>query len=321
MLNYVLKFGPILKQKIWGGNKLRTYLNKDTKTKAGESWEISGVEDDVSVVSNGEYEGRTLNELIKEFKGELVGNKVFDSFVEKFPLLIKFIDAKLDLSIQLHPNDTLANDRHNSFGKTEMWYVVQADYGSQLIVGFNRNINRDEYFRFLEKEEIEEILNYEAVEQGDSFFISAGRVHAIGKGVLIAEIQQTSDVTYRIYDWKRKDENGEYRELHTDLALDAIDFESNDSHVNKYNKNNYGASHIASCQYFTTVFLNVENHLERNHIDKDSFVIYMCVEGSGYINIDNNETRITLGETVLIPATIDKIILIGKRLKLLEVYI
>ena len=322
MLNYGLKFYPILKQKIWGGDKLRTHLNKKSaEAKTGESWEISGLDNDVSVVSNGEYKGRTLNELIKEFKGELIGSRVFEDYGGKFPLLIKFIDAQKDLSIQLHPNDKLAKERHHSFGKTEMWYVVGADSDSQLIVGFNKKVNKQEYINYLGKGKIEEILNYEIVESGDSFFINSGLVHAIGKGILIAEIQQTSDVTYRIYDWKRKDDDGNLRELHTDLALDAIDFESNNDFKRIYNRNTFGSSEIASCQYFTTIFLYVNERLLRTHPLNNSFIVYMCVEGSGYIKCDNHETNITKGETVLIPAIIDEVVLVGERMKLLEIYV
>jgi len=322
MLNYGLKFHPILKQKLWGGDKLKTHLNKiGAGAKTGESWEISGLDTDVSVVSNGEYIGRTLNELITEFKEEIIGDKVFEDFGGKFPLLIKFIDAHQDLSIQLHPNDMLAEERHNSFGKTEMWYVVDADPDSQLIIGFNKKVNKQEYINYLGKGEIEKLLNYEKVESGDSYLINAGMVHAIGKGVLIAEIQQTSDITYRIYDWERKDDNGEIRELHTDLALDAIDFELNDSFKRDYNSNDLGSSEIVSCQYFTTIFLYVNDNLLRTHSSKDTFVVYMCVEESGYIRCNNHETNITKGETVLIPAIIDEVVIVGERMKLLEIHV
>lgn len=322
MLNYGLKFHPILKQKLWGGDKLRTHLSKTSaRAKTGESWEISGLDTDVSVVSNGEYIGTTLNDLIKEFKEELIGNKVFENFGIKFPLLIKFIDAHQDLSIQLHPDDKLAEERHNSFGKTEMWYVVDADPSSQLIVGFEKNVNKQEYINFLGKGELEKLVCHKKVVPGDSYFIKAGLVHAIGKGVLIAEIQQTSDITYRVYDWERKDVNGNCRELHTDLALDAIDFELNDSFKGNYNMDDLGSSEIVSCQYFTTVFLYVNDDLLRPIPSKDTFIVYMCVEGSGYISCDNNKTNITKGETVLIPAIIDEVVIVGKRMKLLEVYV
>lgn len=223
---YPLKFNPILKDKIWGGSKLKTVLNKDFSPlpNAGESWEISGVEGDVSVVSNGFLEGNNLEELIEIYMGDLVGDHVYENFGIEFPLLIKFIDANDVLSIQVHPDDVLSKERHNAFGKTEMWYVIEADKGSELIVGFNQKVDKDTYIKKLEEGRLEEILNNEPVAKGSCFFIPAGRVHAIGKGILLAEIQQTSDVTYRIYDFNRTDDKGTPRELHTELAVDAIDY-------------------------------------------------------------------------------------------------
>ena len=199
---YPLKFQPILKDKIWGGQKLQQILNKPTSsTEAGESWEISDVEGDTSVVSNGTMAGTSLKSLMELHTTDLLGHKNFQQFGTKFPLLIKFIDAKSDLSVQLHPNDALAKARHNSFGKTEMWYVVQADPDSNLIVGFNQPMTKELYLKHLEAKTLESILNFDTVEAGDTYFIEVGRIHAIGAGVLLAEIQQTSDITYRVYDW------------------------------------------------------------------------------------------------------------------------
>ena len=224
-INYPIKFEPILKDKIWGGEKLKTVFNKkSTRNDIGESWELSDVDGNVSIVNNGVLKGTSLKTVLNTYKANLVGENVYNKFGNNFPLLIKFIDAKEALSIQVHPNDTLAKERHNSFGKTEMWYVMQAEAEGNLIVGFNKNTSKEEYIKHLEEKKLLEILNQEKVQQGDVYFIPTGRIHAIGAGVLLAEIQQTSDITYRVYDWGRLDDKGNSRELHTELALDAIDY-------------------------------------------------------------------------------------------------
>ena len=322
MINYPIKFIPILQDKIWGGNKLREILNKKTsRDSVGESWEISGVEGAISVVANGDDKGLRLTELIAKYKGDLVGNKIYDKFGDEFPLLIKFIDAKTDLSVQLHPNNKLARQRHNSFGKNEMWYVMQADPGSKLNIGFNKELDKLEYLEYLEKSKITELLNFEEVEKGDSIFINTGKVHSIGGGILLAEIQQTSDITYRIYDWNRKDNEGQSRELHTALALDAIDFEKKDDYRLHYEQRENTSSEIASCKYFTTNFLPIKGELTKDYSSLDSFVIYMCVEGSANIQIGNNSESIRKGETVLIPAKTEKLSITTDSAELLEIYI
>jgi len=323
-LNYPLKFKPILKEKIWGGEKLKTLLNKDTdRSDIGESWEISDVQGDTSVVSNGELKGRSLSELISEFKEKLVGEKVYRQFGIKFPLLIKFIDAAQPLSIQLHPNDELAKKRHNSFGKTEMWYIMQADPGSGLIVGFKKEVSKAEYLKNLENKTLTEILNFEPVKEGDVYFIPTGRVHAIKEGVLLAEIQQTSDITYRIYDWDRVDDQGNSRELHTELALDAIDYKVQNSYKSPYIKKLNDTVNIVDCQYFTTNIISFDNALEIDYSGKDSFVIYMGVKGSAEINFnEKNSETIRKGETVLIPASLKKFSLVPDGYaEILEIYI
>lgn len=237
MIDYPIKFRPILQDKIWGGSKLRDVLNKPTtRDRVGESWEISGVKGHISVVDNGSEAGKNLQELLEEYGAKLVGEKIYKQFGNDFPLLIKFIDAKTDLSVQLHPNDELAKQRHNSFGKTEMWFVMQADEGAKLNIGFNKSVEKREYLEHLENGKITDLLNFEEVSKGDSVFINTGKVHAIGAGVLLAEIQQTSDITYRIYDWDRVDDEGNSRELHTALAIDAIDFEKKDDYQLSYEK-------------------------------------------------------------------------------------
>ncbi|WP_208012698.1 type I phosphomannose isomerase catalytic subunit [Christiangramia sabulilitoris] len=322
MIIYPIKFKPILQEKIWGGNKLREILSKETdKTNIGESWEISGVQGNISVVENGAENGKTLVDLIKEYKGLLMGNKIYSDFGNDFPLLIKFIDAKTDLSVQLHPDDELAEKRHNSFGKTEMWYVMQADKGSKLNIGFKRNVSQEEYLEYLEKGKIVELLNFEEVQKGDSVFINTGKVHAIGGGVLLAEIQQTSDITYRIYDWDRVNENGQGRELHTSLALDAIDFEKKDDYQLNYENNTNSSAEIASCEYFTTNFLPVQGSLTKDYSSLDSFVIYMCVDGGAKISIGNYSETIEKGQTLLIPAAAEYVQIEAIKAELLEVYI
>lgn len=318
---YPLKFTPILKEKIWGGNKLKTQLNKLSQTpNIGESWELSDVEGDTSIVRNGELKGISLKELIKTYKADLVGTKIYKHFGDKFPLLIKFIDAQKDLSIQLHPNDTLARERHNSFGKTEMWYVMQADKDANLIVGFNQKIDKETYLTHLKNKSLTEILNFDKVNSGDTYFIEVGRVHAIGAGVMLAEIQQTSDITYRVYDWDRVDANGQERELHNDLAIDAIDFDMENNFRVNYPKLKNKANQMVSCPYFTTNFIPLSEALKKRNTE-DSFVIYICVKGRVVINTDYTTNSLVQGETLLLPACIKEYSLSGNEAELLEVYV
>ena len=318
---YPFKFQPILKDKIWGGQKLQKILKKPTTSaEAGESWEISDVQGDTSIVSNGTMAGTSLKSLMELHTTELLGHKNFQQFGTKFPLLIKFIDAKLALSVQLHPNDALAKSRHNSFGKTEMWYVVQADSDSNLIVGFNQPMTKELYLKHLEAKTLECILNFDKVDAGDTYFIEVGRIHAIGAGVLLAEIQQTSDITYRVYDWDRVDSKGNRRELHNDIALEAFDFDMPDNYRVNYSRDAQTSTELVSCPYFTTNVLEVKTSLlvENNH---DSFMIYMCVEGSAIVKIEGHQTEFSKGETVLIPAGIKSFSISANHAKLLEVYI
>ncbi len=319
-----MKFTPILKDKIWGGQKLEQLLNKRIAPlpNAGESWEISGVEGDVSVVANGFLAGNSLEEVIEIYMGDIVGDKVFEKFGTEFPLLIKFIDANDALSIQVHPDDKMAEERHNLYGKTEMWYVMQADVGAELISGFNQKMNKELYLEKLEKGEVESILGMHKVEPGDVFFMPAGRVHAIGKGILLAEIQQTSDVTYRIYDFKRKDSNGNERDLHTDLAVDAIDYSYLEDPKTNYEVVPNTINECVKCDYFTTNYLALNKPVKKDFYGLDSFLIYMCVEGGAELHYgDSNIENISKGETILIPAELKEIIIkpIGK-VKLLEVH-
>lgn len=321
MLLYPIKFEPILKEKIWGGQKLKELLNKESDLpNIGESWEISGVEKDISIVSNGALKGKTLNELLDVYKADLIGNKNYRVFGNRFPLLIKFIDAKKDLSIQLHPNDALAAKRHNSFGKTEMWYVLQAEADANLMVGFNQEMTPEKYVKHVASKTLPEVLNFDKVKEGDSYFIEVGRVHAIGAGVLIAEIQQTSDITYRIYDWDRVDDQGHLRELHNDLAIDAIDFQLQDDFRVDYSKVENEDNNMLRCPYFTTNYLEITKTIQKEN-KVDSFIIYMCVSGEAEIETEQTTQKITKGETVLLPAAIKTYQISSKKARLLEVYV
>ena len=322
---YPLKFTPIYKDKIWGGNKIKTVLNKDfgNLPNCGESWELSGVEGNVSVASNGYLAGNSLEELIEVYMGDFVGDQIYETYGTEFPLLIKFIDANDDLSIQVHPDDEMAAERHNSYGKTEMWYVMQADKGAKLQSGFNQPVDQEKYLEKLEKVELTDILNFEEVTAGDVFFIPAGRVHAIGKGILLAEIQQTSDITYRIYDYDRRDDKGNTRELHTDLALDAIDYTLFPEYKSNYEVKANESVELASCQYFTTNVLELTQVVEKDYNKLDSFVIYICMEGELVVETEAGTELVQMGETILIPASVENVHLkpITASAKLLEVYI
>ncbi|NVK08538.1 MAG: class I mannose-6-phosphate isomerase [Tenacibaculum sp.] len=322
MINQLLRFTPILKQKIWGGKKLNQLFHKNSDgSNIGESWEISDVDGDESIVSNGNLKGRTLRGLLKEYKYDLVGNYVYKTFGKQFPLLIKFIDAKEVLSIQVHPDDDLAG-LQESYGKTEMWYVMQADEEASIIIGFKENSSKEEYIQHLDNKTLLSILNVDKVTKGDVYFVPPGRVHAIGAGLLIAEIQQTSDITYRIYDWDRRDIDGNYRELHTEKALKAIDFSAKKTYKTIYSKQENVASQVVTCPYFTTNILPVKGKKEVDLLNKDSFIIYMCVEGEVTFIYNNQQEIIRKGETILVPACIDKVEILSEgSSELLETYI
>ncbi len=320
---YPLKFSPILKDKIWGGTKLEKLFGKPASSdKLGESWELSGYEGDESVVINGLLAGNNLVELIEIYMGDLVGDKIYDAFGLSFPLLFKLIDANENLSIQVHPGDEVAAERHNSYGKTEMWYVVDADPGAELIIGFTKDCTPDEYVEALDAGEVESLLQKVPVKKGDVLFIPAGLVHAIGKGVVVAEIQQSSDITYRIYDYKRVDDKGNERELHTEQALDVIDFSAAKEPKTPYLAVLNEITPLIDCDYFTTNLIKFDDAVTRNYGELDSFVSYMCLEGNMIIEYNNEKTIVNKGDTVLIPAIINELALIPETsVTLLEVYI
>ncbi len=320
---YPLKFSPIFKHKIWGGEKLKNLLNKEVQgDDIGESWEISGVQDNISIVSNGFLAGNNLEELIEVYMGDLVGDAIYDKFGLEFPLLIKFIDANDILSLQVHPNDEMAKKQHHSYGKTEMWYILQAEKEAELTIGFNKPITKEEYITELENGNLERILNKEKVTKGDAVFIPAGNVHSIGAGILLAEIQQTSDITYRIFDWNRVDSLGNKRELHRELALQAIDFSKHTESMIAYQSIPNGSAELAKCEYFTVNLLELTTEKKQDYSNLDSFVIYMCIEGEAELQTEDTTTPITKGETVLIPALFETVKIVPKRaVKLLEIYI
>jgi len=320
-----IKFIPILKEKIWGGTKLIDVLHKEPSIKStsiGESWEISTVDNSISVVAEGEYQGKTLIDLIKLFPTALLGKKVAKQFKDGFPLLIKYIDAKQDLSVQLHPDDTLAKKRHNSFGKTEMWYIMQADEDARIIVGFKEQVNRKQYQKVLKEGKITQILNSEKVKKGDVYFIPTGRVHAIGAGVMLAEIQQTSDITYRIYDWNRIDKNGKSRDLHTNEAIDALDFKVHDLYKTPYSVKDNETVEIVACPFFITKIISVKDTIKKDFSNRDSFTIFMCVSGNVTLKYENQKMPLQYGETVLIPNCLNLLEIIPEnKAELLEIHL
>ena len=316
---YPLKFDPIFKTIVWGGEKIAPYKGVETEQEhIGESWELSGVKGNESVVANGALKGRTIADLVKEYKGRLVGGHVYADTGDEFPLLIKFIDALADLSVQVHPNDELAAVRHGgSKGKTEMWYVVDAEPGAHLLAGMTEEITPEEYERRVADGTITEVLARHDVHPGDVFFLPAGRIHAICGGCFIAEIQQTSDITYRIYDYGRLGLDGKPRQLHTELAKDAIDYKVYPDYRTEYTPVKDAENEVVSCKYFTTSIYDLSQAATKDLSDTDSFLVVMCLSGSGTLTdaepvFDDDGRRgptkghvidLRQGETVLVPAT------------------
>ena len=318
---YPIKFRPILKEKIWGGQKLnKLYKKKSISANLGESWEISGVKDNISIVSNGIYKGKSLNDLIKAYNEDFLGLENVKKYGENFPLLIKYLDANTNLSVQVHPDDEMAKKYHNSFGKTEMWYVMDSEEDAEIIVGLkNEDLDKNK-LSAINGDNVGEIFNTVKVKKGDSYFIPAGKVHAIGAGVVVAEIQQTSDITYRVYDWDRKDNNGQKRELHTDLAQKATKVFSSTG-MSSYNPDADTTANLVNCNYFTTNVITVNEIELKDYTDLDSFVIYMCVEGVAEVCVGVSTEIVSAGETILIPASCEGVKINSKYSKLLEVYI
>ena len=318
----LFKFEPLLKQTIWGGNKIVAFKHiQSDMENVGESWEVSGVPGDESVVANGECKGKTLNEVLAEMKQKLVGEENYKRFGDRFPLLIKFIDARQDLSIQVHPDDETAHRQGKAMGKTEMWYVMDSDEDASLKVGLKKKITPEEYARMVEDDTICDALGNYKVKSGDCFFIPAGRIHAICSGSFIAEIQQTSDVTYRIYDYKRKDKNGNYRELHTKEAAEAIDYTVLDDYRTEYTPVKNEATQLVSCPLFTTAVYDLTEPMTLDYSELNSFVILIALKGEGSIlTSSGNSYSFREGESILLPATTEMVKVEGN-IKFLETFV
>lgn len=296
-------FNPIFKSVIWGGEKIAPFKKTVTdQSSIGESWEISGVEGSESIVSDGPDRGLSLSRLLQKYGASLLGEKNYAKYGNMFPLLIKFIDARDDLSVQVHPTDELAQKRGSKFGKTEMWYVLGAEDGAKLANGFTRPVSPDEYKDLVESGKIMEVLNFNSIKPGDTFFIPAGRVHAIGKGAFVAEIQETSDITYRLYDYKRKDKEGNERELHTDEAFDAIDFNDTEGKPVEYTSKPGETVTLANSPFFTTNLLDCNSVMGRDYSLLDTFVVIIAVKGTAKLKSGKDTLDIREGTTVLLPA-------------------
>lgn len=299
------KFEPYLKSVLWGGEKIAKYKGIVTdQHNIGESWEISGVDGHESVVAEGDDKGLNLRQIIEKYKGDLVGNAVYAKYGDTFPLLVKIIDAKGDLSVQVHPDDTLAKARHNSYGKTEMWYIIDAEEGAPIYAGLSKQITPEEYEKLVADNAIMDVIARHDSHAGDLFFLPAGRIHAIGAGNLLAEIQQTSDITYRVYDFDRRDANGNPRELHTEQAKDAIDYTVYPEYKSEYDRNGKSATPLVKCQYFD-VKREIIDGVSTIDASADSFMIIMCLDGEATIT-DNlgGVTHVKKGESILVPAVI-----------------
>ena len=317
-----IKFNPLLVQTLWGGEKIIPFkhLHSDL-TQVGESWEISGVKGNETVVSEGEFKGKKLNELVDELKGKLVGEANYKRFGNDFPLLIKFIDARQELSIQVHPTDELAQKRGKLRGKTEMWYIMESDENAKLRAGMKEKITPEQYKQMVEDDTITEAIAEYKVKEGDCFFLPAGRIHSIGTGCFLAEIQQTSDVTYRIYDFKRKDKDGNYRELHTEEAAECIDYNVEPNYRTEYTPVKNEGVALVECPYFTTAVYDLNEPMTLDYSELDSFVILIGLKGSGEItDNEGNTTTLCEGETILIPAITSEVKVTGN-IKFLETYV
>ena len=317
----MFKFEPLLKQTLWGGDKIIPFKHLNTKMEqVGESWEISGVKDFETIVANGPDKGKSLNQLVSEMKDQLVGKENYERFGDEFPLLVKFIDAHQDLSIQVHPSDEVAHRQGKSHGKTEMWYALPSTPGAMLYNGLKQQITPEQYKQMVENDTITDALARYEVHEGDVFFIPAGRIHTIGAGCFVAEIQQTSDVTYRIYDFKRKDKNGNYRELHTQLAAESIDYTVLDNYRAEYEPLKNEGVQVATCPYFTTAVYDLTEPMTLDYSELDSFVILIAVKGEGRLICNGEEMPFQMGDTVLLPATTNEVRVEGE-VKFLETYV
>ena len=317
----IIKFRPILKQVLWGGNKIISFKQLDADMEqVGESWEVSGVKDNESIVANGQYEGMKLNDLVALLKGDLVGKENYERFGNEFPLLIKFIDASKQLSIQVHPNDEQAKAKGLKRGKTEMWYIMESAPDATLLSGLKRTITSEEYKAMVENDTITDALCEYRVSEGDVFYLPAGRIHSIGAGTFLAEIQETSDVTYRIYDFKRKDKDGNYRQLHTEAAAECIDYSVENDYRTKYKARKNEGVELAQCPHFTTSVYDLDEPMLLDYSELDSFVVLIALSGECTLSTGDAETQLRAGETVLLPATTQTLSVSGT-VKFLETFV
>ena len=318
----MLKFSPILKNTIWGGTKIAPFKNIHTQLrKIGESWEVSGVPGNETVVSEGPYAGRKLNDLVAELKEQLVGRANYERFGNEFPLLIKFIDARDDLSIQVHPTDEIAHRQGRERGKTEMWYLMPSEPDATLLCGLRKQITPEEYKQMVSEKTIVDAIARYPVKEGDCFFLPAGRIHAIGSGCFLAEIQQTSDVTYRIYDFDRHDDLGRPRELHTELAAESINYEVLPDYQTHYTPQKDQGVQLVECPYFTTSVYDLTEPMTIDYSELDSFVILIGLSGAGIVTeSDGSRFVLRAGETVLLPATTTQLTVEGT-VKFLETFV
>lgn len=317
----IIKFRPILKQVLWGGNKIISFKQLDAEMEqVGESWEVSGVKDNESIVANGQYEGMKLNDLVALLKGDLVGKENYERFGNEFPLLIKFIDASKQLSIQVHPNDEQAKAKGLKRGKTEMWYIMESAPDATLLSGLKRTITSEEYKAMVENDTITDALCEYRVGEGDVFYLPAGRIHSIGAGTFLAEIQETSDVTYRIYDFKRKDKDGNYRQLHTEAAAECIDYSVESDYRIKYEPRKNEGVELAQCPHFTTSVYDLDEPMLLDYSELDSFVVLIALSGECTLSTGDAETQLRAGETVLLPATTQTLSVSGT-VKFLETFV
>ena len=317
----IIKFRPILKQVLWGGNKIIPFKQLDAEMEqVGESWEVSGVKDNESIVANGQYEGMKLNDLVALLKGDLVGKENYERFGNEFPLLIKFIDASKQLSIQVHPNDEQAKAKGLKRGKTEMWYIMESAPDATLLSGLKRTITPEEYKAMVENDTITDALCEYRVGEGDVFYLPAGRIHSIGAGTFLAEIQETSDVTYRIYDFKRKDKDGNYRQLHTEAAAECIDYSVESDYRTKYEARKNEGVELVQCTHFTTSVYDLDEPMLLDYSELDSFVVLIALSGECTLSTGDAETQLRAGETVLLPATTQTLNVSGT-VKFLETFV
>ena len=285
------KLEPILRPMVWGS----------------ELWVLSGYPERISVVAGGPYSGLTINELVAKEKERLVGTKVYAAYGDEFPLLVKFLDVHAPLSIQVHPCEELAQRRHGAHGKTEMWYVIRAGEDAGLMAGFSQPITPEEYVRRVADGSITEVIAHHDIAAGDVFFIPPGRVHALCKDSYIAEIQQTSDMTYRIYDYNRPGLDGKPRELHTELAKDALDYKVYDEYKTPYTPARDREVELVECPYFTTSVIDLQKPLVKDLGAMDSFLIVMCLEGSAELRTGEESARIAADGCILVPASASSI--------------